>query len=271
MNGKIRHILILTGFLSIAVCHTHAQPELNLKQMDYNVTIYGNVLLHNDSNYIVAGITTDTNTNKAMAIFKSIDFDGGEAWRIELSDSLDLKYWEWPSLIQTLDSNYVAIGTFGKYYHFTKFTPQGGTLFTKVIDDFWVNDSMNSILPGEIIRNESDSSFYVNVHTQKSGELGKATFLRLDKNGNVMYYNYFNPTSQLSGTSHGGFSKINDTTLAFAILERDLPNIPLVNRVSRSVVLFLDTLGNEYNRWTDFDNTYNELRTMKIFPTAGGG
>lgn len=271
MLQKVCHIIVLIWVLLGTGIACAQYPELNKKYMVNNTYSIGNLIMHSDSAYITTGISLDTNSLNWQGVFARYDLEGNEEWRLTLSDTGDYYYWEWPSLIQTLDSNYAVLGSYSRYYHFTKFTPEGDTLFNNTIDDFWYNDNMNRINPGEIIQVDEDSSYYSSVFVQSaSGGGGVTAFFRMDKYGNMMNYTYLPPSGQFYATIHGSFCQVDDTTFAVSLFETSPSNVPLENSVNRSVIVFLDTLGNEYYRWTDTQNDYSS-RIKGLFPTAEGG
>lgn len=270
MRKLLTFKLILTVLYLNSGAFSHAQETgLNERYLDFNTaTIFGGVKSINDSTFVVTGSSIDSVSGSLSGEFKSYNSNGNELWRVSLNNTLiDQGYFDWANLINTLDGNYMILGTKEKYYELVKFNSEGDTIFTNEIKGIWDTDSVNSLQTGIIVQSENDSSIYTNIYPD---EMYSSCFVHLDKGGNLISRKYFQPYGIFNRILHGAIAQINDTTFAMGVLEMFDASPNVEDRIQRNAIVFVDTAGNEYYRWTDVDNQHG-LYIRKIFPTAEGG
>lgn len=275
MRKLLNHGFILTVlFLSLGVISYAQETGLNERHLEYNnLLIYGSVLSVDDSTFIVVGTTRDSVEFEDLGIIRAFNLEGIERWRTTIEDTVSIRYFDWPSLTRTIDSNYVTMGLYADgypYYHITKFDYNGDTLFSKRIDELWNLDSAITLQTGVMVESPVDSSLYINLHLTFPNSPSSSCFTRLDKNGNLISRKYFQPYGIFNRILHGAIAQINDTTFAMGVLEMFDASPNVEDRIQRNAIVFVDTAGNEYYRWTDVDNQHG-LYIRKIFPTAEGG
>lgn len=275
MRKLLTFKLILTVLYLSPGAFSHAQETgLNERHLEYNnLLIYGSVLSVDDSTFLVVGTTRDSVDFEDLGIIRAFNLEGIERWRTTIEDTVSIRYFDWPSLIQTIDSKYVTMGLYADgypYYHITKFDYNGDTLFSKRIDELWNLDSAITLRTGNLIESEVDSSFYINLYLTFPNAPPSSCFVRLDKNGNLISRKYFQPYGIYDRMGHGNMIQFNDSTFILSLLELFDTSPNVEDRIQRNAIVFVDTAGNEYYRWTDVDNQHC-LRIRKVFPTADGG
>ena len=118
------------------------------------------------------------------------------------NDTLGIDMWQGYNLIQTLDDNFacvaVADGTSEVTgFLFVKLAPNGDTLITKYYNDFYDGTPLIGVTPATLMQDD-DSSYYGLCATYREDNLMGATiFFKLDKFGNLLFYNFFMVLVQL--------------------------------------------------------------------------
>lgn len=224
-------------------------------------TIFGSVIA-TDSCYYVTGIcANESGVENLKAPFIRFNLDGIIHTQSTLeNDTMGFATWESPNLIKTLDGNFAQIATTfddsnHSAYMFIKYAPNGDTLVTNYINEFYEEDSNIAITSSKFFQN-SDSSYTCLVHPSRTTDLvGALVLFKLDKTGQLLWHkNYYGLADNyyriLKGTS---LIKYDNNTI---IIGGTLLHTPPHNEDKRHHVKIIktDTLGSiiqEYTYWDD--------------------
>lgn len=252
----MRTILIAYCIL-LTVLDLKGQPPLN---QWYNLGGAQSVInsIHpTDSCYYFTGIVHDgiwpISWNLA---FGKMDFDGNIISQTNYgSDTIGLIGINClgSNLIATLDGNLVTLADYGNIYLLMKFAPNGDTIASRFIDNYFVNQNFTSIRPSAIIQNPSDSSYVclLNIQSVDTYE-SKIGLVIFDKQFNIVVYQdyqilqptylYTNPRSII----------IEDDGY---LISCDIvkPGSSISENRLRTRLIKTDFSGNELWRWTDWD------------------
>ena len=176
------------------------QEVLNERyDINYLSCIFGSVIA-TDSCYYVTGQGSNQFSNSSYeGAFLKFNFDGSiNIQQMHNNDTIGIDLWESPNLIKTLDGNFAQIGTawgttagIGTRYVFLKFAPNGDTLQTVLIDEFYFQNNDSGIQPSIFFQNADSTYIGVarieNLNTYNGG----AVVFKLSKNGDVLWHNTF--------------------------------------------------------------------------------
>ncbi len=168
-----------------------AQPPVNER---YKIdgapsSIFGSVI-STDSCYYIAGVHAfSPSYSERKGTFIKMNFDGSinHLSTIE-NDTMGIDLWEGNNLIPTLDGNFAYMaGVKGENsktaFMFVKLNPNGDTISTNYINDFYLNREEIGIVPSTLIQDD-DSTYYGVVGVAQESDLqGGTVFYKLDKTG----------------------------------------------------------------------------------------
>ena len=175
------------------------QPLLNERyDLGRQNSILGSVIATDSCYYATATVSNDTIPSIMEIAFIRYNLNGSlHTIKIFGNDTMHLDVWEKNNLIRTLDGNFAQIARAQSFssspgvFMFIKFNPLGDTLFTKIIDEFYIDDLNEGLAPSAMIQN-TDSSYTCLINTENTGlHLGGVVFFKLDKNGNLIFHKNF--------------------------------------------------------------------------------
>jgi len=273
---------LVTLFILFFSFNLLAQPPINERYtIGYDATIFGSVMA-NDSCYYVLGKGSNQSGHQFQeGAWLRYNFDGSiHSQTMYTYDTLELILWESPNLIQTLDGNFATFGacntnyTGGSYkmnFLFLKLKPNGDTLFTSYLNQFYDDDN-NISLTASIFFQNQDSTYTCSafVYDQVTS-IGKTVLFKLSKQGNLVWRKYFTGIAANNYIRYRSTSlikyNINQILIGGSFIDLGIDNEDFR---SHTKLTMTDTLGNllwERTYWEDSINWYCNGLTK----TADGG
>jgi len=250
--------------------NVHAQDTINERySLGYNYCLFGEVIA-TDSLYYVKGIVTnsvsDVDNNDAFIGFDSTGTP--QIIKTIVNDSLGFDSWENHNFIKTLDGNFVQlIRMLGLPYGgcmFIKYSPSGDTIKTVLIDSLVAQTAYIVTNFVGLVQNK-DSTFQgiIYVNNPSITYLGYV-FYKLNKNGDLLFFNTYFPPPPFNGGLLSDYVKYNDTLSIMAYTTNYNGN------TYRKLVL-LDTMLNVIQTKSIYHDTLKEPLINDLQKTSDGG
>jgi hypothetical protein len=255
------------------------QPILNERYVidDATFSIFGSVIA-TDSCYYISGMHTNTPSLLGRkGSFLKFNLDGSiNSLTVIENDTLGIDMWQGYNLIQTLDDNFacvaVADGTSEVTgFLFVKLAPNGDTLITKYYNDFYDGTPLIGVTPATLMQDD-DSSYYGLCATYREDNfMGATMFYKLDKFGNLLFYNFYYGVSPSDYRILRAKSllKYGDNKFIIASSLYHTSPSPEVERHHTKLIV-VDTLGELIEEHTYWDDLL-ALDCNSITKTADGG
>jgi len=265
-----KHITILL-FLLLNNCYLSAQDTTAINErysLGYNYCLFGEVIATDSCYYVkgmVSNIVSYVDNIDAFICFDTLGTP--QIVKLLTNDTLGFDSWENYNFIKTLDGNFVQmIRMFNNYGGmFVKYTPQGDTILTVFNDSLINQPNFNTTGINGLFQNK-DSTFIGMIYTNNltEGYLGY-TFYKLNKMGELLFFNtYFPPPPFFTGST-GNLLKYNDTLTLFAY-----PTYYGGNFYHK--LLFLDTLLNiTQTKTIYYQDTTQNPEINSLTKTSDGG
>jgi hypothetical protein len=277
MHLRLIYLGYLLGFFQVN--GAFGQPILNERYIidDATFSIFGSVIA-TDSCYYISGMHTNTPSLLGRkGSFLKFNLDGSiNTLNVIGNDTLGIDMWQGYNLIQSLDKNFacvaVADGTSEVTgFLFVKLAPNGDTLITKYYNDFYDGTPLIGVTPATLMQDD-DSSYYGLCATYREDNLMGATiFYKLDKFGNLLFYNFFYGVSPSDYRILRAKSLLKYGENKFIIASSLYHTGPSVeDERHHTKLIVIDTLGEIIEEHTYWDDLL-ALDCNSLTKTADGG
>ena len=132
-----------------------SQPPLNQwYSFGKTQSILGSVIA-TDSCYYAIGLGASTVSGIWDAGFYKFDLNGNVLVESYLhNDTVSINHMSTLGnpFISTSDGNFVALASQFPYFRFTKYTPSGDTIYSKLITEIYLNDGFDAYQPADILQ-----------------------------------------------------------------------------------------------------------------------
>jgi len=273
---------LLVLFISVLPFISFGQESLNKRYtIGYDATIFGSVKATDSCYYVLGKGSNASGLQLQEGAWLRFNFDGSiHTQKMYTSDTMEVILWESPNLIETLDSNFATLGTVNTNYSggsyqmnllFLKIKPNGDTLFTTYIDDFYTNDNNISINPSAFFQNSDSSYSCIAVVSNLNSIIGKTVFFKLSKAGVLLWYTYFSGLSPTNYRILDSKSLIKYDTNKI-LIGGSLIHPAVYNEDTRchTKLIMVDTLGNLLWQRTYWEDTLNFYCSGLTKTTDGG-
>ena len=221
-------------------------------------------------------------TNLAgFANFKShlirFNFDGSIGDFSEIAnDTLGITFFSRSQMIKSLDGNFVHLAVaqetdFPLSYLFVKLSPEGDTVTTEYLNNFYLEDGNIGKNPLTLFQ-AIDSTYYGLVEVQNEDDfLGGITFFRLNKKGILLHKKSYFGISIGSYNALASASMIrydNNRIIIGAAYRKDYGEPEDIRHYTK--LLIVDTLGNLIDEHTYWEDTL-ALDCFGLTKTVDGG
>ena len=217
----MKNKVYIAFFCCLWAYSTQSQPLLNERYRfnDETKAVFGSVVC-TDSCYYIAGINGSAPfLSGRKGAFIKMGFDGTPIQYSSIeNDTMGIDMWLGYNMIPTLDNNFACMSlAFGENsenaYIFLKIAPNGDTLFTNYLYDFYEESGVIGVRSGTLIQ-DTDSTYYGVLGVYRESDLeGGTLFYRLDKNGELISYNVFYQLGHFERLIPKGLVKLSDSTL----------------------------------------------------------
>ncbi|NOQ75429.1 MAG: T9SS type A sorting domain-containing protein [Crocinitomix sp.] len=260
---KVNSILF---FLTLCLHSTfsNAQPILNERYgIGDETNVFFSSVIVTDSCYYVNGVHT---SSPSAVNFKSshtkFNLDGSVASQKELAhDTLGIIFWHTSEMLTTLDGNFAQMALVGgleseSAFMFFKINPNGDTISTNYIYDFYEEREEFGIAPYALIQ-EADSSYFGIMSVQRKSDLRAGViFYKLDKNGDLLFNTPFYPPADLNYhiLRPGSLTKENDSVFVIGATLVGALGVENADERKHSKLIRVNKYGdflNEYTYWED--------------------
>ena len=259
-------IVLLLLFLSFA---TLAQPPLNKRYtIGYDATIFGSVTANDSCYYVLGKGSNQSGYQFQEGAWLRFNFDGTiHSQSMYTNDTLEIILWESPNLIQTLDGNFATFGACNTYYSggsnktaylFIKLKPNGDTLFTSYINQFYDIDNNYSVTASQFFQNTDSTYTCIANIGDMFNSMGRTVLFQLSKKGVLLWHKYFSGISPIyyDRLTSRSFIKYDTNKLLIGGTIMHTPNTAEDVRFHTKLIM-TDTLGSLIWQRTYSEDTLN--------------
>lgn len=250
-----------------------AQPVLNESYFfGRQAHVIGSVISTDSCYFSIGTISNDLLPSHQDLVFTKFDHSGNViSQTFTHNDSLQYSFFGTDNLTETFSNEFVALGIASPYPAFVKFTESGDTIFLKVIEDFYLNDSLITVRACNIVQLPEDSSYTSLIWVYHENNLdSKCILLNISKDGDLDYYNiYEKPNLNYTELYPGSFLRLQDKSYLIAS-ELFKYGTPVENSRHHPYFLKVDSAGNYLDDFIE-DTNDHVYRPKSLFPTSDGG
>ena len=247
-----------------------AQPAIN-QQYDFGrpQSALTNIIV-TDSCYYAVGLGRNP-MFMWDAVFAKIAFNGD---LLELkflhNDTANVNVYGSQNFIQTNDGNFAAVADIGEYFLFIKYAPNGDTIFTVPVKDFFINDNDLANESSSLIQLTTDSSYTVVGSLIDTTETQTYMVLyNISKSGVLNFYETY-PIGAAGYTVVRAIDFLqtdNGYIIAGHIIK---DNVDVADMKMHVRIIQTDNQGIAQSSWTDWSSDLN-VRPYGLTALADGG
>ena len=267
MRQKIIFLLFFNGLSQTIV----AQPVLN-QWYDFGRTqsVYSNVIATDSCYYSIGMAASDVVSATWDMIFTKTNLDGSLSFTNFIhNDTISINSF-YSNLLPTYDNQFMTVIDYDQFFMFIKYSPDGDTLFTSIIEDILVNENYECVYPTAFI--EMPDSTYTGllcIDDVDTWEV-RIALVNLSKTGELNFYKMYNINQfGYTLTYPRSLIKTSDGYLISCDIIKSGGGSP-INDSQRVRFIKTDNAGNELWRWTDMDHPLDAM-PFGLTPTPDDG